>query len=115
MGVVSEDVFPGGFERGGSVKASGEVGGEEGPDGEGAEEGRAVGEFPRVRSWGEEDVDCIREKEGPEERDGAEKEESGEEEGDAESVGENHQGLEASLERNGYRGEVNTRVNQIRL
>lgn len=45
MGVVAEDVLSGGFKRGGSVEAGGEVGGEEGPDGEGAEEWGAVGKF----------------------------------------------------------------------
>ena len=71
VGVVAEDVFAGRGQDLRAVQAGGEVGGEEGPDGEGAEEGGAAGESARVTGGGEEEVEDVGEEERPEDGDGA--------------------------------------------
>lgn len=88
------------------METRGEVGGEERPDREGAEEVGAVGEGTGGVGLGEEDVDEVGEEEGPSDRDGAEEKEGGEEEGYAEGVCEDDEGLEAPLEWDGEGGEV---------
>ena len=96
--VVAEDVFAGRGEDLRAVQAGGEVGREEGPDGERAEEGGAPGEGAGVAGGGEEEVQDVGEEEGPEEGDGAEEEEGREEDGDAEGVPQDDERLQAPLE-----------------
>lgn len=86
MRVVPENVLSCWGEDLGAVKASGEVGGKEGPDAHGAEILRASGEGAGVTGGGEEEVENVWEEDGPEERDGAEEEEGCKEDGDAEGV-----------------------------
>ena len=69
MRVVAENIFAGRGQRSGAVQAGGEVGGEEGPDAKAADELGTVREVARGAGAGEEDIDCIGEKEGPEEGD----------------------------------------------
>ena len=106
--VVAEDVFAGGGEGGGAVEPRGEVRGEERPDGEAAEDFGAVGQVAGGAGVGEEDVDCVREEEGPEEGDGAEEEEEAEEAGDAEGVHEDDEGLESSFQGHVHGSESHT-------
>ena len=63
-----------------------------------------MGEAAGCRGVREEAVDEVGEHDGPEEGNGAEEEEEGEEANDAEAVEKNHEGLEASLERDVERG-----------
>ena len=95
--VVAEDVFAGWRQFLGAVQAGGEVGGEEGPDAQGAEVGRPSGQGAGAAGCGEQEVQGVGQEEGPEERDGAEGEEGCEEEGDAEGVEEDDEGLESSF------------------
>ena len=104
--VVAEDVFAGWGEFLGAVQARGEVGGEEGPDAEGAEVGRPSGQGAGAAGCGEQEVQGVGQEEGPEERDGAEGEEGCEEEGDAEGVEEDDEGLESSFEGHVEGGEA---------
>ena len=57
------------------MEAGGEIGGEERPDGQGAEEVRAAGEATGMTSRGEEEVESVGEAKRPEKGNGAEEEE----------------------------------------
>jgi len=106
MRVVPKNVFPRRGKDLGAVEASGEIGGEEGPDAHGAQVLRAAGEGAGVAGRGEEEVEDVGEEEGPEEGDGTEEEEGGEEDGDGEGVPEDDKGLEPAFERDVEGGEA---------
>lgn len=77
MGMVPEYVFARGLQFSGAVESRGEVGGEEGPDGESATPFAAEGELAVCACVGEEDVDEVGEEQGPEDWDAAPEEEDG--------------------------------------
>ena len=106
--VVAKDVFARRGENGGAMEAGREVGSEQRPDWQRAQEARAVGEGAGMPGAGKEDVDEVGNEDGPEEWDGAEEEEGAEEEGDAEGVPQDNECLQASLERDREGSEMDT-------
>jgi len=104
VGMVAEDVLAGGGEGGGAVETHGEVGGEEGPEFEGAEIGGAGGEGARGVGGGEEDGEHVGNQEGPGEGNGGKEEKVGDEQEGGECVEEDDEGLETA-----FKGDVKWR------
>lgn len=97
--VVTKDVFPGRRKLDRPVKACGKVRCEERPDLVATVAVRSPGKISRCAGFAEQNIDQVRDDDGPEEWYGAEAEEEGEEGKGAQSMAENDEGLQSALQR----------------